>query len=759
MSDVSQDHMRGSVVTGLLKSFVKQHPTMPCLPPLIWNVEVVLYHLANYPPPEKLSFRLLAKKTLTLLLLATTRRRADVLAISVDPRYLDATATRIHTILQRLSKTYSVRRKWVQELTIYKYEQDETICPYTYFIYYLTLSDRFRPKDEEGRPLVTSFFITKEGRPASSETCGNWVREVLSESGIDPNIYTPHSCRSASASYKLAKGYPLEAVLAQGGWASDHAFMKFYRRNIDVCHFKNIQFPACSAQGPEPALRQFDNSQSGSVYGQVSHIWTKYSKFRACNSRSRRHPVLPRYFRPVPLTPMNGLAFLGVHKSPVCSAAVAVPPVDLTAVDCPVLDALPTTSRPTMRTGRRTSQESTSRECSFSPRTGIPVPSEVPVLTTGGQKPLMSPPPRRARPASRSSVQSPSPSRTSGLSPTPSPSSDTVAARTRSRSRSTTPVQVVSVTGDEGTGVTGDVTPQVRRQLDLAGSPYRTAVYSDGEVEFDLTDLDNIDSSELLNCVADIHQDDAELVQIELNDGNNESDWVFTQEIVSTKNVPTAPASVKRVLSPEMFPLKRTASDFSAPTSKSTKGKVVKTVRENTKRSRHSSTGSTASSDSVQIVGATYVKTASPVVPLSHPTSGIQTVQHSKSRRTPRVPKDILPSIEDVSTLLSVTPWGCNLQLPQTHSKGLGELLIKQSLIPANSLPLSFFNVQISTAKLLSVQFLGGSRPMWLIDICLEQVTPLFTAGFYIVRLATDGFYLIISDRDRTAILQRTTVA
>ena len=75
---------------------------------------------------------------------------------------------------------------------------------------------------------------------------------------------------------------------------------------------KTFQFPACSAQGPEPALCQFDNSQSGSVYGQVSHIWTKYSKFRACNSRSRRHPVLPRYFRPVPLTPMNGLAFLGV---------------------------------------------------------------------------------------------------------------------------------------------------------------------------------------------------------------------------------------------------------------------------------------------------------------------------------------------------------------------------------------------------------------------------------------------------------------
>ena len=759
MSPASQDHMQGSVVTGLLKSFVKQCPTMPCLPPLIWNVEVVLYHLANYPPPEKRSFRLLAKKTLTLLLLATTRRRADVLALSVDPRYLEATATRIHAILQRLSKTYSVCRKWVQEITIYKYEQDEAICPYTYFIYYLKLSDRFRPKDEDGCLVVTSLFIMKEGRPATSETCSNWIQEVLTESGIDPNIYMPHSCRSALASYKLARGYPLEAVLAQGGWASDHAFMKFYKRNIEVCHFKNIQFPACSAQGPEPVLRQFDSSQSGSASGQVSHIWTKYSKFRACNSRSRRHPVLPRYFRLVPLTPLNGLAFLGVHKSPVCSTAVAVPPVDLQAVDCPSVGnqsptlstsvVMPRTSSRTRKSSLTPEMEGTSVEITY-----------LPVLSPRLARELMSPPPARSR----------LPSRTPVLSP------DSVATRTRSQSRSTTPVKVTNIVNEGGAAQQIDIA-QVRRQLDLFGSPRCTAVYSDGEVEFDLADLDNIDATELLNCAEDIHQEDAELVQIELADSEIvDSDWVFTQEVVNTKDVPTAPASVKRVLSPELFLLNRSASDFSASTSvtkptKTKKQKVERVVNDNSggKKipTRRSSTGSTTSSDSVQIIG-TSVKTPSSVAPPPCTSAGPAIGKTSqvipnylargKPHRMPRISKDILPSIEDVSSIMSVNPWGCSLQLPQTHSKRLGELLIKQSLILEGSLPLSFFNVQVSTAKLLSVNFLGSSRPMWLMTICPEQVASLFTAGFYIVRLATDGFYVVISDNDRTSILWRTGV-
>ena len=248
-------------------------------------MDVVLFHLSNYPPPEQLSLRLLAKKTLTLLLLATTHCRADVLAISVATGMLLGSKTRVHCLLHRLSKTYTEKRKWVQALTIYKYDKDLTICPFRYLIYYIVLSNKFHKRNTNGKITVHSLFITKSGKAASSDTCANWVKEVLTESGIDPSIYMPHSCcATASSSNYHEKGYPLEVILTQGGWTSHHAFMKFYNRKVrqGVCHHKSIEFPATSVQGSDPILKEFTLYSNNATM--ATDIYTKYSKFRADNS-------------------------------------------------------------------------------------------------------------------------------------------------------------------------------------------------------------------------------------------------------------------------------------------------------------------------------------------------------------------------------------------------------------------------------------------------------------------------------------------
>ena len=257
------------------------------------------------------------------------RHRADVLAISVTTRMLLGSKTRVHCLLHRLSKMYTEKCKWVQALTIYKYDKDPTICPFRYLIYYIVLSNKFHKCNEDGKIAVHSLFITKSGKAASSDTCANWVKEVLTESGIDPSIYMPHSCHAAASSNNYhEKGYPLEIILAQGGWASNHAFMKFYNRKVwrGVCHHKSIEFPVTSVQGSDPILNEFTlYSNNGTT---VTDIYTKYSKYRADNSHPRCHPVLPKYIRTTPVTAENGLAFLGVHQSPSCAGDTLAPPID-----------------------------------------------------------------------------------------------------------------------------------------------------------------------------------------------------------------------------------------------------------------------------------------------------------------------------------------------------------------------------------------------------------------------------------------------
>ena len=257
----------------LLDGFAKQHPSIPRLPPIIWNIEVVLYHLARYPPNHLLSYKLLCKKTLTLLLLATTRQRADVMSMSVAHRYLWEGPDHVIAYLGRFSKTFNKRNKSVQQLTIYTYPMDPDLCPVAMLKYYMAVSEQYRRKQGN---YVNSLFVTSLGTPASRDTCARWVREVLTESGIDPSIYKPHSVHSASACHNLEKGYPLEQVLAQGAWASEHTFMVHYRWNFKFESLGDIEvMSTCSLPGspPPPAKHPLGNPRQklASKYSQLKY--------------------------------------------------------------------------------------------------------------------------------------------------------------------------------------------------------------------------------------------------------------------------------------------------------------------------------------------------------------------------------------------------------------------------------------------------------------------------------------------------------
>ena len=169
------------------------------------------------------------------------------MSISVDPNYLWEGPDRVIAFLARFSKTYNEKNKWVQELTIYNYDIDPDLCPVTMLKYYLAVSEQYRRKLGS---YINSLFITTAGSPASCDTCAQWVHEVLSESGIDPSVYKPHSVPLASACHKLEKGYPLEQVLVQGAWASEHTFMLHYRRNIEFESLGDIEvMSTCSLPG------------------------------------------------------------------------------------------------------------------------------------------------------------------------------------------------------------------------------------------------------------------------------------------------------------------------------------------------------------------------------------------------------------------------------------------------------------------------------------------------------------------------------
>ena len=67
-------------------------------------------------------------------------------------------------------------------------------------------------------------------KPITSETLGRWVKEVLTRSGVDINIFKAHPVRGASATAAHNKGVSLEDVLHLADWSTDIMFRRFYYR-------------------------------------------------------------------------------------------------------------------------------------------------------------------------------------------------------------------------------------------------------------------------------------------------------------------------------------------------------------------------------------------------------------------------------------------------------------------------------------------------------------------------------------------------
>ena len=63
----------------------------------------------------------------------------------------------------------------------------------------------------------------------------------MQKSGIDVNLFKPHSTRAAATSKAFLKSVPLEHILSVAGWSSSDTFAKFYRKPvINTDSFTNV---------------------------------------------------------------------------------------------------------------------------------------------------------------------------------------------------------------------------------------------------------------------------------------------------------------------------------------------------------------------------------------------------------------------------------------------------------------------------------------------------------------------------------------
>ena len=160
-----------------------------------------------------------------LVALITAQRLQTLQAL--DLRNMYVTKSKISFIIPSLLKQTRPGDKQLQ-VDLPAYKHDVKLDVYHLLTLYVKVTKPLRGD-------ITQLFITyaKPYRPASRDTLGRWLREVMQTAGIDVTKYTAHSTRSAAVSAAQSKNVPVEIILKTAGWASENTFAQFYNKPLE----------------------------------------------------------------------------------------------------------------------------------------------------------------------------------------------------------------------------------------------------------------------------------------------------------------------------------------------------------------------------------------------------------------------------------------------------------------------------------------------------------------------------------------------
>lgn len=193
-----------------------------------WDPSIVLDFISNFFPNEQLSLNILSKKLLMLLALTTAQRLQTFSKITIDNISIDNECIKIK--VPQLIKTSRLNSP--QPLLILKFYEKESICPARALCNYLQITKTLRINHK-------NLFITlkKPHSPASTHTLSRWIKDVLTDAGIDSTIFTAHSTRHAATSAAHRKGLNINLIKSTAGWSDkSQNFAKFYNLPLVDSH-------------------------------------------------------------------------------------------------------------------------------------------------------------------------------------------------------------------------------------------------------------------------------------------------------------------------------------------------------------------------------------------------------------------------------------------------------------------------------------------------------------------------------------------
>ena len=212
-------------MTRLLKGIHNSRPPQPRYTQT-WNVDDVLKHIRRLGDNSQLSLKDLSKKLATLMAIVEASRTSDLHAL--DLRFRVYKPEGVYFTLPSLTKKREAGAP-AKQLLFGAFPEDAKLCVAHCLRQYERITQEMRPENiKDPRPLFLSYV--KPHKPVTSQRIAHWIKDFLSEAGVDTTIFKAHSVRGASTSAALTKGVSIQDILHTADWSSDSTFRRFYYR-------------------------------------------------------------------------------------------------------------------------------------------------------------------------------------------------------------------------------------------------------------------------------------------------------------------------------------------------------------------------------------------------------------------------------------------------------------------------------------------------------------------------------------------------
>ena len=193
----------------------------------VWDVKQVLAFLKEkFGDNDQLSNKELTLKV-TIILDLTSSSRISALHI-LDLNHMIKTNEYYEFRFHKLHKSWR-RGESPSSLKIYAIPSDKPLYVVAALEWYIERTSIWREKNQASQLLVS--FI-KPHNAAAKSTVAGWVKQILIMSGINIDIFKPHSTRSASSSHARLSGLSLSDILERGSWSDKTTWEKFYDKPI-----------------------------------------------------------------------------------------------------------------------------------------------------------------------------------------------------------------------------------------------------------------------------------------------------------------------------------------------------------------------------------------------------------------------------------------------------------------------------------------------------------------------------------------------